>query len=144
MDRDVPILLAGLSLPPQNYTADIETINQFQLYMKSIGARPMVLIRYKRQAFEGDSENKLRVTFDRELAYCITSRPEVRLGGGGWQRNPFTLGGVILEIKFTNSYPAWLSQMVKYFNLEARSISKFASSITDSRLFEFYVPQLTF
>ena len=144
MDRDVPTLLAGLSLPPQNYTADIDTINQFQLYMKSIGARPTVLVRYKRQAFEGDSENRIRVTFDRELAYCITNRPEVRLGGRGWQRNPFTSGGVILEIKLTNRYPAWLSQMAKYFNLEARSISKFASSITDSRLLEFYVPQLTF
>lgn len=144
MERDVPILIAGLSLPPQNYTADIDTINQFQLYMKSIQAKPMVLIRYKRQAFEGKAENRVRVTFDRELAYCVTHRPEVRLGGTGWQRNPFTEGGVILEIKFTDRYPGWLSQMAKYFNLKARSISKFASSITDSRLLEFYVPQLTF
>jgi SPX domain protein involved in polyphosphate accumulation len=144
MDRDVPILLSGLSLPPQNYTADIDSINQFQLYMKSIQARPLVLIRYKRQAFEGDSENKVRVTFDRELAYCVTNRPQVRLGGRGWQRNPYTMGGVILEIKFTDRYPAWLSQMVKYFSLEAQSISKFGSSIMDSRLLEFYVPHLTF
>ena len=144
MDRDVPTLLSGLSLPPQNYTADIETINQFQLYMKGIGAKPTVLIRYMRQAFEGKTENKVRVTFDRQLAYCVTNRPEVRLGGRGWLRNPYTSGGVILEIKFTNSYPAWLSQMVKYFNIEQQSISKFASSITDSRLLEFYVPQLTF
>ncbi|HUT47486.1 MAG TPA: polyphosphate polymerase domain-containing protein [Sedimentisphaerales bacterium] len=144
MNRDVPTLLAGLSLPPQNYTADIDTINQFQFYMKGIGARPIVLIRYMRQAFEGNLENRVRVTFDRELAYCVTNRPEVRLGGRGWQRNPFTLCGVILEIKFTNNYPAWLSQMVKYFNLQARSISKFGSSITDSRLLEFYAPQLTF
>ena len=144
MDRDLPTLLAGLCLPPQNYTADIDSINQFQLYMKSIQARPVILIRYMRQAFEGDSENRVRVTFDRELAYCITNRPEVRLGGRGWQRNPLTIGGVILEIKFTNRYPVWLSQMVKFFNLEAQSISKFASSIRDSRLLEFYVPQLTF
>jgi hypothetical protein len=97
-----------------------------------------------RQAFEGNSENRVRVTFDRELAYCVTNRPEVRFGGRGWQRNPFTLGGVILEIKFTDLYPAWLGQLVKYFNLQARSISKFASSLTNSRLLEFYVPQLTF
>lgn len=144
MDRDVPTLLAGLSLPPQNYTADIDTINQFQLYMKSIAAKPIVLIRYMRQAFEGNSENRVRVTFDRELAYCVTNRPEVRLSGRGWQRNPFTLNGVILEIKFTNNYPAWLGQMIMCFNLQARSISKFGSSITNSRLLEFYVPQLTF
>ena len=44
MDRDLPTLLAGLCLPPQNYTADIDSINQFQLYMKSIQARPVMAI----------------------------------------------------------------------------------------------------
>jgi hypothetical protein len=143
MDHDVPILLAGLPLPPQNYTADIETINQFQLYMNSIRAKPVVLIRYMRQAYEGTSENRVRVTFDRKLAYNITSLQEVRLGGGGWQQNPFTLGGVILEVKFTDRYPAWLSQMVKYFNLRPQSISKYASSIKESFSLQFCAPELT-
>ena len=143
MDRDVPTLLAGLPLPPQNYTADMETINQFQLYMNSIKAKPTVLVRYMRQAYEGDSQNKIRVTFDRELAYSITNSPEVRLGGRGWQRNPYTVGGVILEVKFTDRYPAWLSQMVKYFNLRPQSISKYASSIKESCSLGFCAPHLT-
>jgi len=142
MDPDVPVLLAGLPLPPQNYTADMETINQFQLYVNSIRAKPAVLIRYMRQAYEDTSDNKVRVTFDRELAYNITSRPEVRLGGRGWQRNPFTEGGVVLEVKFTGKYPAWLSHMVKCFNLRQRSISKYASSITNSCTLGFCAPQL--
>jgi hypothetical protein len=142
MSRDVPVLLRGLPLPPQNYTADTDSINQFQLYMNNIQARPTVLIRYKRQAFEGGSENKVRVTFDRELCYCVTREPEVRLSGGGWQRNPFTEGGVVLEIKFTDRYPMWLSEMVKYFNLRQRSISKYASSIQDSCLLKFCAPHL--
>ncbi len=140
MTRDVPILLRGLPLPPQNYTADTESINQFQLYMNNIQARPTVLIRYKRQAFEGGTENKVRITFDRELCYCITREPEVRLSGGGWQRNPFTEGGVVLEIKFTDRYPKWLSELVKCFNLRQRSISKYASSIKDSCLLRFCAP----
>jgi len=142
MDPDVPVLLAGLPLPPQNYTSDIETINQFQLYLSNIRARPAVLVRYMRQAFEDSSDNRVRVTFDRELAYNITSVPEVRLGGRGWQRNPFTEGGVILEIKFTGRYPAWLSQMVKCFSLQQRSISKYASSISNSCLLGFCAPHL--
>jgi hypothetical protein len=141
MDRDLPMLLAGRSLPPQNYTADIETINQFQLYMNSIRAKPAVLVRYMRQAFEDTSYNKVRVTFDRELAYNVTSLPEVRLGGRGWQRHPCTEGGVVLEIKFTDHYPAWLSHMVKYFNLEQQSISKYASSIKESCSLRFCAPQ---
>jgi len=142
MNNDVPILLAGLPLPPQNYTADTETINHFQFYMNNIRARPTVLIRYTRQAYEGGSENRLRVTFDRELAYTITTSPEVRLGGPGWQRNPYTLGGVILEIKFTGHYPRWLSRMIKCFNLQHQSISKYASSIKDSCLLKFCAPRL--
>jgi len=142
MDPDVPILLAGLPLPPQNYTADMETINQFQLYVNSIRAKPAVLIRYMRQAYEDTSDNKVRVTFDRELAYNITSSPQVRLGGRGWQRNPFTEGGVVLEVKFTGRYPAWLSHMVKCFNLRQQSISKYASSITNSCTLGFCAPHL--
>lgn len=142
MNRDVPTLLAGLPLPPQNYTADTETINQFQFYMNNIRARPAVLVRYTRQAYEGGSENRLRVTFDRELAYNVTSLPEVRLSGGTWQLNPYTLGGIILEIKFTGHYPVWLSRMVKCFNLRQQSISKYASSIKESCLLKFCAPQL--
>jgi hypothetical protein len=142
MDRDVPTLLAGLPLPPQAYTADTDTINQFQLYVNSICAKPAVLVRYMRQAFEGDSHTRVRVTFDRELAYKITDRPEVRLGGPGWRRNPFNVNGVVLEIKFTGHFPAWLSNMVKYFNLRQRSISKYASSIEDACLLRYCAPQL--
>lgn len=141
MDKDVYGLLEGLPLPPQNYTADMETINQFQLYIDSIRAKPAVLVRYMRQAYEDTTDNKVRVTFDRELAYKITSAPQVRLGGAGWQRNPFTEGGVVLEIKFTGRYPAWLSHMVKCFNLRQRSISKYASSITNSCALGFCAPQ---
>ena len=143
MDQDVRTLLAGLPLPPQNYTADMETINQFQLYMNSIGAKPAVLVRYMRQAYEGNSQNRVRVTFDRKLEYSVTSLPEVRLGGRTWQRNPYTLCGVILEIKFTDRYPAWLSQMAKRFNLRQQSISKYASSIKESCSLKFCAPQLT-
>ena len=142
LDRDIPTLLEGLPLPPQNYTADIDTINQFQLYMNSIKAKPMVLIRYMRQAFEGDSLNKVRVTFDRQLSYCVTTLPEVRLNGIGWRANPFTEGGVVLEIKFTDHYPAWLDELVKSFNLRLRSISKYASSIEDSCKLGFCAPQM--
>jgi hypothetical protein len=140
MTRDVPVLLRGMPLPPQNYTADTDTISQFQLYMNNIRAKPAVLIRYTRQAYEGGSENKVRVTFDRDLAYCVTREPEVRLGGVGWQRNHFTTGAVILEIKFTDRYPIWLSQMVKCFNLRHRSISKYASSMQDACFLKFCAP----
>lgn len=142
MDRDVPTLLMGRSLPPQGFTTDMEALNQFQLYTMAVHAGPMILIRYMRQAFESTSENRVRVTFDRELCYKVSSEPYVRFGGSGWQPNHLTRGNTILEIKFTGCYPTWLTRLVRYFNLEARSISKFATSVEQASQLGFCGPVL--
>ena len=141
-DEDVPILLKGRLLPPQGFSTDEAALNQFQLYAASICAGPKVLIRYTRQAFENTDENRVRVTFDRELCYKMTDKPEVRLGGPGWQPNSLTNGYVILEIKFTGTYPAWLTRMAAHFNLQARSVSKFATSIEQACALGFCAPTM--
>jgi len=140
--QDVANLLSGLSLPPQAYKTDVEALNQFQLYASSIGARPKILIRYLRQAYESDSQNRVRITFDRELCYKTTTIAEVKLDGTSWQRNSLTVGNVILEIKFTARYPAWLGRMVKCFNLRQRSISKYATSLKQSCVMGFSAPRV--
>jgi hypothetical protein len=139
-DRNVPLLLQGRSLPPQGYTTDEVALSQFQFYVSSIRAGPMVLIRYLRQAFEGTSEDRVRVTFDREMCYKVTHDPCVRLGGSGWQDNVLTTGHTVLEIKFTGCYPAWLSRLVRDFELEATPVSKYATSMTQAARLGFCGP----
>ena len=139
--EDVPTLLSGQYISPlQNYEPDIDAIKQFQLYMKSVLAKPKVLIRYFRRAYEGNAENRVRVTFDRQLAYKICNDPNVLFNGRKWQYNPITLSNVILEIKFTQRYPAWLSQMVQCFNLQQQSLSKYANSMKKACLLGFCAP----
>jgi hypothetical protein len=140
MDEDVAPLLAGRTLPRRGYTTDEAALNQFQLYAASINAGPRVLIRYMRQAFENTTENRVRVTFDRDLCYKVTDTPAVRLGGSGWRRNVLTEGHAILEIKFTGTFPTWLSRMAALFGLDARSVSKFATSIEQSCALGFCAP----
>jgi hypothetical protein len=142
--EDVPTLLSGRYVPPaHDYKADVDAIRQFQLYMRSVDARPVVLIRYLRRAYEGDSENRVRVTFDRQLAYNVSKAPEVLLHGRGWQPSPITLNSVILEIKFTGRYPAWLGRMTDYFDLRQRSMSKYATSLKRACSLRFCAPQLS-
>ena len=141
--RDVPMLLSGRYVPPlKDYKTDINTIRQFQQYMGSIGAAPKVLIRYMRRAYEGDMHNRVRVTFDRRLAYGITDRPEVLLKGRGWHQHPITTNKVILEIKFTGRYPGWLARMAEYFELRQRSMSKYANSVVRSCDLRFCAPNV--
>ena len=138
--RNIATLLSGIFVSPENKNGDAEALNQFQLYMKNIDARPVIKVRYLREAYEDDSHHRVRVTFDRQLSYKTTNLPEVSLNGSSWQRHPL-LNGVILEIKFTSYYPIWLSQMVKHFNLERQSVSKYTHSIRQSRLLGFCAPQ---
>ena len=142
MDRDVPALLRGRSLPPQGYTTDEVALRQFQLYVATINAGPMVLVRYLRQAWESTSLNRVRVTFDRELCYKVTHEPYVRLGGSGWQQSDMTRGIAILEIKFTGTYPFWLTRMVEDFNLEVTAVSKYATSMEQAYRLGFCGPAL--
>jgi len=142
MHHDVASLLSGLSLPSKSYDTDEEALKQFQLYVRSINAGPVIRIRYMRQAYEGDSDNRVRVTFDRELCYNVTRTVDISLNSPGWQRHTYTMGGVILEIKFTACYPAWLGRMVEYFNLCQTSISKYSTSIEEACELGFCAPQL--
>lgn len=132
MPYNVETLLSGLSLPAQNINGDGETLKQFQLYMASIGARPVVRTRYQRQAFESMVDNTVRVTFDRNVFCNVTSNFNVGLDSQGWHRLP--LNSVVLEIKFTARYPAWLGRMVKHFRLRQQSISKYVHSIKRASL----------
>ncbi|HIJ67185.1 MAG TPA: polyphosphate polymerase domain-containing protein [Planctomycetes bacterium] len=134
-------LLTGGSVPQTKYKADEQTLRQFQLYMQCINAVPAIRIRYKRKAFEDDSDNRVRVTFDRWLCHNAESEPIVLYNGAGWQRHKFN--NVILEIKFTARYPAWLSRMVKYFDLRRESISKYATSVKHACSMGFCAPNLS-
>lgn len=139
-DEDVSAIFSGKSLSSQKFKSDENAMEQFRLYVNSLNAQPKILIRYMRQAFESDSNNRVRVTLDRELSYKASSEPKVRFSGTGWQRHPLDM--VILEIKFTARYPAWLSRMVQCFDLDVQSTSKYATSVQHSCRLGFCGPQV--
>jgi SPX domain protein involved in polyphosphate accumulation len=137
---NVAPLLTHRLLNPQSNGSNGETIKQFMLYMNSISGGPVIRTRYKRQAFEDIVDERVRITFDRNLCYKITPIADVSLNGTGWQQ--MLLNKVVLEIKFTSRYPPWLSQMVKYFDLRKQSLSKYARSIKRAIALGFCAPEI--
>lgn len=121
-----------LNAPPR---LQDDVFRQFMLYKNSLNARGMIKIRYKRQAFEGLYDNRIRITFDRELCCNVSHAKDVLLNGSGWQR--FPINDVVLEIKFTGPYPAWLSRMTQHFGLRSQSVSKYTSSVKQASLLRF-------
>jgi hypothetical protein len=137
-NSEIERLLSGGALPQQYYSTEQEPLKQFLFYKQSINAHPLVLVRYLRRAYEDASENRVRVTFDHNLCYKMTNRPAVELGGSGWQRHPFN--GVILEIKFTSRFPAWLTRMIGCLELERESFSKYANCVCGASAMNFSAP----
>jgi hypothetical protein len=137
---NVASLRSGLSLPPEDCGTEHQTLKQFQLYVNSINAAPVIKVRYMRRAYEGTSSNRARVTFDRQLAFKTGNIADVSLYGQGWQQHP--TNEVILEIKFTGLYPAWLSRMIKCFDLRPQSLSKYVRSVKRSCLLKFCAPEI--
>jgi SPX domain protein involved in polyphosphate accumulation len=126
---DIPFILSG-RIPENTYKEDVQVLRQFQLYKDLLNARPLMLVRYNRQAWEGDTATRVRVTFDRDLSYKAVTGPNVEVNGPYWHRVP--LNFVILEIKFTQRFPIWLSHMVKCFNLKQSAFSKIVSTVKQS------------
>ena len=120
-------LISGRLPPLRLNDSERQSLEQFLLYMTSLNAKPTVRTRYQRRAFESTLDNRVRITFDHHLSYNATSGFQTGLDGQGWHRVP--MNSVVLEIKFTGCYPAWLGRMVKCFNLRQQSVSKYVYSV---------------
>ncbi|NLX13257.1 MAG: polyphosphate polymerase domain-containing protein [Phycisphaerales bacterium] len=107
-----------------------ENLDQYFYYRRQINAEPLFSVRYSRQAFEGKNNDRVRITFDRNLRFRLPRVPEPGINGSGWV--PWHERAVVFEIKFTEAYPAWIHHLVQQFTLQAQSVSKYARLITQA------------
>ena len=111
---------------------DEAVVNEVISFIWQYDLKPVSLIRYQRQAWGGsDLDNGLRVTFDSALEYQVA---HTQL----FHRSSFSPlypnGIVIMEIKYNQRIPSWLSDLVTAIDLHPRQISKYCQSIDQSKL----------
>jgi hypothetical protein len=99
-----------------------ENLMEFDGLRRRLRAQPVVGVYYMREAYESAGVNRVRVTLDRELHYGLISQSDNGNGEMWWPVDP---GGVILEIKFTNTYPHWVAQMLHRVELLRRGVCKY-------------------
>lgn len=119
-------------------TGEVSTVNMtpreagyyesFVSRMRWINAVPKVLVRYDREAFHGMYDETVRVTFDRQLRSRMVDRPSQFFAAGEW--NQVESRRVIVEMKFNNKYPPWLTEAIRLFRLERISYSKYVHSLS--------------
>jgi SPX domain protein involved in polyphosphate accumulation len=111
---------------------DESVVNEVISFIWQYDLKPVSLIRYQRQAWGGtDMDEGLRVTFDSELEYQVAHS---QLFKNSTYIALFPTDAVIMEIKYNQRIPSWLSDLVTAMDLHPRQISKYCQSIDQSKL----------
>lgn len=99
--------------------------------------RPRIGVAYRRQALFGGFDPELRITFDSRIQYRATdldiSRP---FRQGKYAMDPRVS---ILEIKYNNRAPVWLTKLIRRRELHIVRMSKYCSAVDR----EYFDNQLT-
>lgn len=116
------VLRNGGFVPPHSRSETLDTGADFFRLRSRLGADPLVGVFYMRTAFESKSIERVRVTLDRDLRYGSLSAPN---GGARDMWWPVRSEGVVLEIKFTNTYPSWIAQAIRRLEIMRRGVCKY-------------------
>lgn len=125
-------------LPVQN-----EALEAFQYLAVRCTARPVLLVRARRQAFRAtDSSLDVRLTIDRDVAWQPTRAPDFLLPDhrrwrpleGGDERQPRAL----VEVKFHSARPWWLGQFAERLAPWRVSFSKYVAAALEARVDPFF------
>jgi len=107
-------------------TSELVDLMVFLDLMEMGSATPRMRVRYTREAWVGRADPGLRITFDRQLECSPTDSTDVIGAADEWFRA--SQPPVILEIKFDDQYPAWVSDLVRRFGLTRTSVPKYVLS----------------
>ncbi|MDM8549668.1 polyphosphate polymerase domain-containing protein [Desulfobacterales bacterium HSG2] len=109
----------------------------FERSVFSYNASPKVLTQYVRKAWVSDVDDYARVTFDMDLrfmhetGYNLVPREEKMVSCD--TEALFDPGcSVILELKcYTSQVPLWMIDLIRYFDLQRRSFSKYMTGVAE-------------
>ena len=127
----VPLLLRGQFPEPSDMCSKepkhMLAVQNFCQMMHQINARPKVHIGYLREAYVPHDDNSARVTMDRE----VRTEPELylRLQTEFLNPTPVWDKDVVVELKFTNRFPAWFGELVRIFNLRQCGAAKYVDGV---------------
>ena len=102
-------------------------LHQFCDLCTSIGAERSVYVSYRREAYQLLENNQVRVTFDRHLE-SGPPEPGTELSLPSQSSRP-NIGGVIVELKYTDRFPTWMRDLARTFDLRRCSAAKYVECV---------------
>ncbi len=105
----------------------VDDLNCFALYSDLTNARPLVRVKYMREAYEARAGDPVRITIDTDMMHAVTLDLDLSHETGRWVTTP--VAGSILELKFTERYPEWMANLVRTFGLKQQPVPKYVLSV---------------
>ena len=117
-------------LDPFNFSfagggSESPVLTKFSYLVRRYNLRPVLCVLYKRRAFTSKYFSGLRVTFDSRVSGCPVPRLD---------NPPSSFKSIIpphhsiIEIKYNDRLPNWISKVCNKLEMQRISISKFASA----------------
>jgi len=91
--------------------------------------RPIVLVIYDREAYTCKFDNRLRITFDKNLRY--SPFPSIEDLYSDDHPHKVLIDHTIIEIKFDRNKPTWLQNIINKYQLSRQSLSKYVICLDD-------------
>jgi len=121
-------LMAGAPIHPEmlvNPDRDMKNLYAFCDIREALAATPRVVVRYMREAYVGLADEPLRITFDHNLT-CL---PSDKFDPARWAASPYWFeppgSPIVLEVKFTDTFPIWVGDIIRRLNLMRISFAKY-------------------
>ena len=110
-----------------------DAMDTFVKRCRDVDARPFMHVRYMREAYESNGPDPVRITFDTDVSFlAYDANAPFRTGGDDWHTTP--LEGTIVEIKFTDHCPSWVTSIIDRLQLVRESIPKYVLSVDQARV----------
>ncbi len=118
--------LQGQRLRERDFQTTNETLAESHRLgerVRRLNAVPACFVRYHREAWTGDVNEYLRVTFDTELQAheLVDEVPDQE--APGWV--DVDLPKTIVEVKFERAIPAWLQDVIRTYEMHRVSVPKY-------------------
>lgn len=134
MTRDtIDLLFQNQDVPHENFLKNTEqerfNFYQFRDIMEQMDAGPRCMVQYTREAYMSALDEPIRITFDRNLAGMIAKEYRPDLWTYDARYTDVDVAPVILEIKFTNTFPFWVKRAIYRFNLLRGEFAKYVTCV---------------
>lgn len=108
-----------------------EDARQFFYQVIAKGMSPAILIAYEREAFFATFDRRIRLTFDKHIRFRRTQDPGILFEEKSL--DPLFRRHFVFEVKFYDSLPEWLVDVITEFSLQRQAISKYTLSLERAR-----------